>query len=67
MGENSLDPAALYDALVKVKFADKSSAEALEILGQLIDLSYDLGKPDGARGALELADQLESTNLYSRS
>jgi tetratricopeptide (TPR) repeat protein len=63
MAENPPDPAALYDALVNVELADRSSAETLEILGQLIDLSNDLGKPDGARRALELADQVESTKL----
>lgn len=63
MAENPSDPTALYDALVKVRLADKSSAETLEILGQLIDLSDDLGKPNGARRALELADQVESTKL----
>ena len=63
MAENPSDPAALYDALVKVELAGKSGDEALEILAQLVDLSDDLGKPDGARRALELADQLESMKL----
>src|ERR1051326_7391936 len=63
MAENPSAPVALYDALVKVELAGKSDAEALAIVGQLIDLSDDLGKPDGAHRALELADQLESMKL----
>ena len=63
MAENSLDPTALYDFLVTFDVAGKSCAQALEVLAQLVDLSDDIGKPDGARRALELADQLESTKL----
>ena len=63
MAENPSDPVAFYDALVKVELAGRSVAEALEILGHLVDLSDDLGKPDGARRALEMADQLESMKI----
>lgn len=61
MAANPSDPAELYAALVTTELAGLSSAEALEVIGSLIDLSDDLGKPDGARRALELSDLLEAT------
>lgn len=61
MVANPSNPTKLYAALLRAELTDLSSAESLELIGNLIDLSDGLGKPDGARRALELSDILEAT------
>ena len=63
MATNSTNPEELYAALVTAELTGLSSAESLEVIGSLIDLSDDLAKPDGARRALALSDLLEATKL----
>jgi tetratricopeptide (TPR) repeat protein len=63
MAANPSNPAELYVALLTAELAGLSSTESLGVIGSLIDLSDDLGKPDGARRALELSDLLEATKL----
>ena len=60
MAANPPNPTELYAALLTAELAGLSSTESLEVIGSLIDLSDDLGKPDGARRALELSDLLGS-------
>ena len=61
MAANASDTAGLYVTLLRANLSGLSSAESLGVIGELIDLSDDLGKPDGGRRALELSDQLEAT------
>lgn len=63
MAHGSAESAALYDRLLKVNLSDRSNAEALKIIGTLIDLSDDLGKTEGAQKALEWADQLGARQI----
>jgi hypothetical protein len=63
MAGDSSNPAELYAALITTELVGLSSAESLGIIGSLIDLSDDLGKPEGARRSLELSDLLEATKL----
>jgi len=63
MAANPSNPAELYAALLTAELAGLSSAASLGVIGSLIDLSDDLGEPDGARRALELSDLLEATKL----
>lgn len=60
MAANPSNPAELYAALLTTELAGLTSAESLEVIGSLIDISDDLGKSDGARRALELSDILEA-------
>lgn len=61
MAPKPSNPAEFYTALLATELTGLSSAESLEVIGSLIDISDDLGKPDGARRALELSDLLEAT------
>jgi tetratricopeptide (TPR) repeat protein len=63
MAANPSNPEELYATFLTTELAGLSSAECLEVIGGLIDLSGDLGKPDGAHRALELSDLLEATEL----
>jgi hypothetical protein len=63
MAANPSNPAELYAALLTAELAGLRSAESLGIIGSLIDLSDDLGRPDGGRRALELSDLLDTTKL----
>jgi len=63
MADKPIDYAALYDRLLKVNLADRPNAQALEIIGTLIDVSDHLGRTEGAHKALECANQLDSRNV----
>ena len=63
MGTSPSSPPELYATPLTAELAGLSSVESLEVVDGLIDLSGGLGKADGARGALELLDQLEATKL----
>lgn len=53
----------MYAALFIAELSGLSSAQSLDHIGGLIDLSDLLGKPDGAHRALALSDELEPAKL----
>src|SRR5579871_3811 len=61
MATHPTEPTELYTTLLNTGLDDLDTAGCLQLIGTLTDLSDDLGKPDGARKALELSDQLEAT------
>jgi hypothetical protein len=63
MSDNSHDPAVLFDPSLTVESDDKNGTEAVEFLAHLIDLSDDLGRGDGARRSLVVADRLKTAKL----
>jgi tetratricopeptide (TPR) repeat protein len=61
MATHPTDPMELYAALLNTGLGGLDSTDSLQLIGTLTDLSDDLGKPDGARKALQLSDQFEAT------
>lgn len=56
----------LYQSLIEAEPPwDRPAADALDHIGRLIDVSYDLGRADGARRALELAARLRDRGPLS--
>ena len=56
-------PSAMYAAAFHADLAGLTGAQSLNVIGSLIDLSESLGKPEGARRALEQTDQIDPTKL----
>lgn len=58
----------IYNRLLGLKsFNELTTAEALEHIGMLIDVSADLGRREGLRRALRLSDRLRRNSLDSKA
>jgi len=56
-------PSEMFAALFRADLSGLSGTQSLGLIGSLIDLSDSLEKPDGARRALALSDQLGPATL----